>query len=126
MSKIFKQIFILFCLIGVLVLPYFVFADTPNVKSVLENLQGNSGYEAATKTSLSGFMGTAVKAFLSLLGIIFVILIILAGYNWMTANGDEEKVKKAQDTIKRAIIGLVIVVSARAIWDFVFFNLLIK
>lgn len=61
-----------------------------------------------------------IKGFLALLGVIFIILILIAGYNWMTAAGDEEKVRKAKDTIQRAIIGLLIIVSAYAITYFVF------
>jgi len=42
-------------------------------------------------------------------------LAIYAGYNWMTAQGEEEKVTKAKDTLTAAIIGLVIVIAAYAI-----------
>ena len=82
-----------------------------------------AGYEQnIDEFSLSVFLGTAIKAFLSLLGIIFIILILYAGYSWMTAGGDESKVQKAKDTIQRAIIGLVITVMAYAIWVFVYVN----
>lgn len=64
-----------------------------------------------------------IQAFLGLLGIIFVILIIVGGYHWMTAGGNEEKVAKARETISRAVIGLIIIVSAYAITYFVFSNL---
>jgi len=47
---------------------------------------------------------------------------VYAGYNWMVARGEEEKVTIAKDTIKRAIIGLVITVSSYAIWNFIFSN----
>ncbi|RLC39037.1 hypothetical protein DRH27_00740 [Candidatus Falkowbacteria bacterium] len=61
-----------------------------------------------------------IEGFLSVLGVIFIILMIVAGYNWMSAAGDEQKVQKAKDTILRAIIGLIILVSAYAITYFVF------
>lgn len=64
-----------------------------------------------------------IKVFLGLLGIIFVILIILAGFNWMTAGGDEAKIEKAKKLMSRAIIGLIIIVAAYAITKFVFTNL---
>lgn len=73
-----------------------------------------------TTATVSGVIATAIEAFLGVLGITFIILIILAGYNWMTAGGNEDKVTKAKDTIKRAIIGLIITVSAYAITVFVF------
>jgi len=65
----------------------------------------------------------AINAFFGLLGIIFIVLILLAGYHWMTAQGDESKVTKAKDSLRSAIIGLVIVFAAYAITYFVFANL---
>jgi len=49
---------------------------------------------------------------------------LYAGYNWMMARGDEEKVTKAKDTITRAIIGLLITIGAYAISFWVFDKLL--
>lgn len=78
------------------------------------------------KLSLSQIAGLVVSSFLALLGIIFIVLIILAGYHWMTASGDEEKVTKAKETLNRALIGLLIVLGSYAIWNFVFVNLINK
>jgi hypothetical protein len=73
--------------------------------------------------SLAGIMATAIKAFLGLLGIIFLVLIIYAGFTWMTAQGEEEKVTRAKETLQRAIIGLIIIVAAYSITYFVFNSL---
>ncbi|MEI7498468.1 MAG: hypothetical protein WCK11_04250 [Candidatus Falkowbacteria bacterium] len=67
-------------------------------------------------------IGLVVNVFLSLLGIIFIILIIYAGYNWMTAAGDKAKVDKGKTMIWESIIGLLIVLGAFAIWKFVLYN----
>ncbi|MBI4812328.1 hypothetical protein HY798_02695 [Candidatus Falkowbacteria bacterium] len=61
-----------------------------------------------------------------MLGVIFIILMLYAGYNWMTASGEEEKVTKAKDTIWRAIIGLIITIGSYAIWDFILNNFIKK
>ena len=119
MEKNIKKFLTLFCLIFVLLFPYFVFAQNP-----LEKLKGvgTAGGYADISNGETTILQTAsgvVSIFLGLLGIIFIILIIYAGYNWMTAAGNEEKVKKAQETLKQAIIGLIIVVSAYAISFFV-------
>lgn len=80
-----------------------------------------AGYATSGGTNQIGtIVATVIKAFLGLLGIIFIYLLVLAGYNWMTAAGDEQKVTKAKDEIKRAVIGLIIVISAYAITSFVF------
>ncbi len=60
-----------------------------------------------------------IKIFLGFLGLIFLILIIMAGYTWMTAGGNEEKITKAKDTLQTAIIGLIIIMAAYAIADYI-------
>jgi len=66
---------------------------------------------------------TVINAFLSLIGVILLIYILYAGYNWMTAQGEEEKVTKAKETITRAIIGVIIIVAAYAISYFVMYKI---
>ena len=97
-----------------------IFTESPDVVQTDAFLDAT---DFDTTASVGSVMAMVIKAFLGLLGIIFVILIITAGYNWMTAAGEEEKVNKAKDTLKRAMIGLIIVVSAYAITYFVFKNL---
>ncbi|MDD4901602.1 MAG: pilin [Patescibacteria group bacterium] len=71
-------------------------------------------------TSVAGITGAIITAVLGLLGVIFIALLIYAGFQWMTAEGNEEKIDKAKQTITRAIIGLVIVIAAYSITYFVF------
>lgn len=121
MKKIFKQILILTCLVAILILPYFVFAQQSTAPlNKLKEVGEEGGYSPdVDETTFAQTAGIIVNAFLSLLGIIFIILVIYAGYNWMTAGGDEEKIRKAKDTLWRAIIGLIITVGAYAIWNFI-------
>ena len=120
------------CIIVLLVIPYLVFAQpsreaapsNPALKK-LENIGEAGGYATdVIEYSLAMTLGRIINGALTMLGIIFVILIILAGYNWMTAAGDEAKVTKAKETIRRAIIGFIIVSSAYAIYNYVFVNML--
>ena len=70
--------------------------------------------------NLVEIIGALIGAFLSLLGVIFVILVIYGGFLWMTSGGNETKVIKAKHTLQRAIIGVIIIISAYAITAFVF------
>lgn len=56
---------------------------------------------------------------LSFVGIILFIIILYAGFLWMTAGGDTEQVAKAQKWILNSIIGLLIILSAYGISKFV-------
>jgi len=85
---------------------------------------GSSGFNpATTEQSLSAIVALVIKTFLGLLGIIFLVLLVIAGFRYMTAAGNEEQTSKAIDTIKQAIIGLIIVILAYSITYFVFNNL---
>lgn len=60
-----------------------------------------------------------INVSLSLIGIVLVALLVYAGWLWMTAAGEEEKITKAKGIIRSAIIGLIIVLAAYAISRFV-------
>lgn len=127
-----KPFFSLLILTALLILPYFVFAQEVSSEGVgmLERLNavaGGGGY--ATGESGGGLMGAVgliIQAALGLLGAIFIILMVLAGYGWMTASGNEQKVDKAVTKIKQAIIGLIITLSSWAVWNFIFNNFISK
>ncbi len=54
-----------------------------------------------------------------LAAVIAVIVITLAGFNYVISNGDSQKTAKAKDTILYAIVGLVISLLAFTIVTFV-------
>jgi TRAP-type C4-dicarboxylate transport system permease small subunit len=64
--------------------------------------------------------------FLDVAGVIFLILIVFAGYRWMTAGGNEEGVTKAKETLQRAVIGLAIVLFAYAMSIFIINSLIVS
>ncbi len=120
MKKNLQSFFLLLALTALLVLPYLVFAQatsTPDAQSALGRLRAVAeGPGRYGQPELSIVIGTIIRAALSLLGGVFIILIVIGGYEWMTAEGNEQKVEKAQNYIRRAIIGLIITLSAWAIW----------
>ncbi len=86
----------------------------------LKTVGTGAGYDSnANQGTVLELLGTIINVALGLLGMIFIILILVAGFNWMTAAGEEEKIKKAGATIRQAVIGLLIVISAFAIWSFI-------
>lgn len=115
----------LILLIIILLLPYFVFAAESEILNRLNTVSATGGYDTTNKaTPLAQVAGIVIGALISLLGVIFIAYIVLAGYSWMTAYGDQTKVTKAKDTIKHSVIGLIIMLSAFAIWRFIYDTLL--
>ncbi|MFA6215835.1 MAG: hypothetical protein WC768_04680 [Patescibacteria group bacterium] len=78
-----------------------------------------------TDVSLGQVISFIIKIFLSFLGVLYVILIIYAGFLWMTSAGNEEKITKAKKIMTSAFIGLAIILAAYALTYYVIDNLLI-
>lgn len=57
---------------------------------------------------------------LGFLGLVAVIMILWGGITWMTSAGNEDKVRKAKDILRAAVIGLVVVLLSWALVAFVF------
>jgi hypothetical protein len=54
-----------------------------------------------------------------LMGALFAILVIYAGFLWMTASGKEEQVNKAKQYLLGATIGITVVIGARLFVEFI-------
>ena len=64
-----------------------------------------------------------INVALGLLGIVAVVIILIGGFKWMTAGGNEDRVKKGRQYIINGVIGLIIILAAYAIASFVITNL---
>jgi hypothetical protein len=65
-----------------------------------------------------------INIVLGFLAIIFLTLVIVAGFKYMTAAGNEEKVKDAVKQIQQALIGLIIILAAWGITRFIIIRML--
>lgn len=126
--SVFKSLRMAGALISIFFLfPVFSYAQGPDVGAQLqEQLQAtgrgaNLGDNPADPRLVAA---SIVRIVLSLLGTVFFVLILMSGYWLMTAQGQEEKVEKAQKTIRSSVVGLAIVLSAYAITQFVVGSLL--
>lgn len=78
--------------------------------------------EKTTQNPLTGDDGVLIKianivAYFA--GAIAVIMIIVAGIRFITANGDSGNISSARNTIIAALIGLAIIILARTIINYV-------
>jgi len=94
----------------------------------LTNDFSNSLNQAASKASYpssqasENYINTKLGLLITLffVGVIFLILIIYSGIQWMTASGNEEKVEASKKRIINATIGMIVVFSAYIITTFVY------
>jgi len=59
-----------------------------------------------------------IRTLLGLLGILAVVIILIGGFKWMTAMGEDEKIESAKKLLSAGIIGLVIILCAYAIANY--------
>lgn len=91
-----------------------------DISGQLETLGKGAGYKSLSETGgLPALVGKIINIFLSILGVLFVVLMVYGGYLWMTSYGKSEKIDKAKELITDAIIGLMIILAAYAIANFV-------
>ncbi len=107
-------------LVFALLLPQYI-ASAAKLEG-LEETAKKSGYIIDKQSNafvLTKTVAQAIQLALSFVGVFFLILIIYAGYLWMLAQGNEEKIEKSKKIIQNATIGIVIISLAYAITAFV-------
>jgi len=82
----------------------------------MTNFQDSSGIGNA---NIGEVVGKIVKAVLTILGLVALVIFIIAGFQWMTSGGDKEKIQGAQKLMGAAVVGLIIIVLAYAAASFV-------
>jgi hypothetical protein len=95
-------------------------AASPSRTTDLLDTAGSKSYgDVSTSPNIVQIILSAIGIALSLLGIIFLCLILYGGWNYLTAGGDESKVETAKHTISRAVIGLLIILVSYSLVAFV-------
>ena len=77
-----------------------------------------------TNIPLIQTVASIINFLLGFLGVIAVVLVLWAGFKWMTAAGDEQQISTAKKILAGGVIGLAIVLVAYAITAFVIDQLL--
>ena len=106
-----------------MVVMLFGLALTPVVASAANTDFGFNTFESelalGTDTNLNATIAKIINVALSLLGIVAVVIILIGGFKYMVAGGNDEKTSEARKLIFSGIIGLAIILSAFAIAKFV-------
>ena len=59
--------------------------------------------------------GRLIYGFMGVTGALALVMFLVGGFQWMTAAGNPEKVKKGRDTLMWAVLGLIVIFSSYAI-----------
>lgn len=120
-----KNKIITFIILISITTPLLVSAAIPILQSgaeVQEDLDRSAEREGFTTYSQNEMMlvrmnaiNTIISYILGFIGIIFLINMIIGGFKWMTAGGNEEKITNAKHTVNNSILALIIVLGAYVI-----------
>ena len=78
------------------------------------------GYEAFNQIGMGKkdprkIAAGVIQTALGFLGVIAVVLILVGGFQWMTAQGNDSKIDKAKKLMTAGVVGLLIVLASFAI-----------
>jgi hypothetical protein len=114
-KKILKHL-IVFAMLSLLALPMVTMAQNIDV-GIDEITEGFNG-EGLSNTDPRIVVARIINVAMLFLGIIAVVIVLAAGFKWMTAAGNDDKVGEAKKLMGAGVIGLVIVLSAWGIAKF--------
>ncbi|MFA5359196.1 MAG: pilin [Patescibacteria group bacterium] len=80
-----------------------------DVSSVFLSNAGYQGYLSDSENRPLSMIVMVLQTFFTVLGVIFLIIILYAGFRWLTAGGNDEQVGAAKKLIMNSVIGLVII-----------------
>lgn len=114
--KVFRRVAAFFALAaGFLTYPVLAWAQLASSQKTVEQAAAVAG----VGTDLVTVIGRIIYIFLGLLGVVLLVLLLYAGFLWMTSAGEADKIDTAKKIIRNAIIGLIIIASSWAITAFV-------
>lgn len=80
---------------------------------------GGAGSGLRTDGSLIGFVSQIISWLLGLVGTVFFVIILLNGFKYMTSGGNASNSQESVKAITNAVIGLVIIMGAFLITNYV-------
>ena len=91
----------------------FVFPLISSAQILVPQLDG------LTTADIKIVAGSIIQLFLGLLGLIALVIILIAGFKWMTSGGNEEKISEARKMLIAGIVGLIIILASYVITSFI-------
>src|SRR5680860_737814 len=117
MKKIYKHLISL-AIVALLLTPVFALQVSAQADFGLNEV--NNGLDnSLSNRDPRAIVGSIINVALGFLGVIAVAIILMGGFKWMTAGGNEEKVSEAKKLLGAGVIGLAIVLAAWAVSTFI-------
>lgn len=96
-------------------------AEPTLTQTGLKAAGGSAGF--GTNSSPATVVAAIVNGVLGLSGLIFVVMIVWGGVQYLIAQGDPDRVKNAKATMTWSVVGLIAILAAYAVTTFLFTTL---
>lgn len=77
-------------------------------------------FGANPAADLGRLIGIGVNIFLIIVGVASLIYLLRGAFQWTTSAGDKEKLQKAQQMLRNAVIGVIITVVVLMLFNVIF------
>ena len=119
-----KKILTIVAVFSLAIMPAFVLGLSANAQDADNMIWGGYQENVQVATGLGNtdprvMASQVIKIMLGFLGVIAVVIILLGGFKWMTAAGNEDKVGEAKKLIGAGVIGLIIILASFGLAQFV-------
>jgi hypothetical protein len=95
------------------------FAVFPQLAMAQDSISLSDSTSSLSSSELEVSIGNLIQIALGFLGVISVVIILMGGFKWMVASGNDDNIKEAQTLIFGGVVGLAVIASAWAITSFV-------
>jgi Zn-dependent protease with chaperone function len=114
-----KKKFISFAILSVLTLGLYGFAMVQEARALDTGLNVINNTIQLGKEDPRAIVARIINTAMMFLGIIAVVIVLIGGFKWMTAGGNEDKVSEAKKLMGSGVVGLVIVLASWGIAQFI-------
>jgi hypothetical protein len=118
MNKVLKTTLLSSLMLGVIGLSTLLMVVPANAADIAID-PSSIGYTPTVKSASNGTIATIMNGVYLIAGMIAVLIIVIAGIMFVTSNGDSNRVSQAKQAILGSVIGLVLIMFAFVITQFV-------
>lgn len=109
----------MFALALAVTIPLTAHASTGTLNAVTDLGLGYADTTGLGNKDIRTTVASIIKTAMGMLGIVAVVIVLIGGFKWMTAGGNDDQVGEAKKWIFSGVIGLAIILSAYALASFV-------
>ncbi|MCX6730749.1 MAG: hypothetical protein NTZ55_02790 [Candidatus Roizmanbacteria bacterium] len=91
--------------------------DTSGVIGKINSPVNDPLYTGDVNQGLGSLISTGIQLFFFVAGLATLLYMLWGAFDWITSNGEKEKLQKAQNKIQSAAIGLILVVVVLVVFN---------